>query len=270
MSNDALRWAFNIAITGPSKAVLVALADHADDAGECYPSVGRLAFMAGLSERGARKCLRDLEAAGLVETQTKDGHRSRYKLALDVTIDPGTTCPPSSNGPRNIVPGGEAQYSALTPEPRAGEGGIICRGGRNHVPGTPEPRSPKPLLTPIEPPEGSLRAAPPPIWPDARAELWGDGLALLRGLTGKPDGPSRALLGKLLKAARDDCPLVMAKLRAAADLRPVEPVAWLTAACAPQANDDARLLAAVGLAPMAAGQREPFDEPPLWNGRLLQ
>lgn len=148
MSNDALRWAFNIAITGPSKAVLVALADHADDAGECYPSVGRLAFMAGLSERGARKCLRDLEAAGLVETQTKDGHRSRYKLALDVTIDPGTTCPPSSNGPRNIVPGGEAQYSALTPEPRAalsvdtpepraGGGGTTFRGPRNHVPPNP-------------------------------------------------------------------------------------------------------------------------------------
>lgn len=59
----------------------------------------------------------------------------------------------------------------------------------------------------------------------------------------------------------------MAKLRAAADLRPVEPVAWLTAACSPMANDDARLLAAVGLAP--AG---PLDatavELPIWKGLL--
>jgi hypothetical protein len=84
--------------------------------------------------------------------------------------------------------------------------------------------------------------------PDARAELWGDGLAILRGLTGKPEGPSRALLGKLLKAARDDCAEVHRVLREAASLRPAEPVAWITAAVS-QPDDDTRLLRAAGLLP---------------------
>jgi uncharacterized protein YdaU (DUF1376 family) len=90
------------------------------------------------------------------------------------------------------------------------------------------------------------------IWPDARAELWGEGLPILRGLTGKPDGPSRGLLGKLLKAARDDCPSVMRVLREAADLRPAEPVAWLTAALR-QPDDDTRLMIAAGLLPSRNG-----------------
>ena len=71
---------------------------------------------------------------------------------------------------------------------------------------------------------------------------------LLRGLTGKPDGPSRGLLGRLVKAARDDCPAVMRALRTAADLRPVDPVPWLMAALN-QPDDDTRLLQAAGLLP---------------------
>jgi hypothetical protein len=76
---------------------------------------------------------------------------------------------------------------------------------------------------------------------DAREQLWGEGLPILRGLTGKPDGPSRAFLGKLLKAARDDCPSVMRVLREAADLRPAEPVAWLTAAVSRSGSVDAAM-----------------------------
>lgn len=81
---------------------------------------------------------------------------------------------------------------------------------------------------------------------DARAELWGEGLSLLRGLTGKPEGPCRALLGKLVKSTRDDCPAVMRALREAVDIRPVEPVAWLTRAVqAATINPDQRIMAAL-------------------------
>ena len=63
----------------------------------------------------------------------------------------------------------------------------------------------------------------------------------MRSLTGKPDGPCRAFLGKLLKAARDDCPSVMRVLREAADLRPAEPAAWLTAAVSRSGSVDAAM-----------------------------
>lgn len=71
-------------------------------------------------------------------------------------------------------------------------------------------------------------ASPEPI--DARTELWRDGLAILHRLTGKPDGPCRAFLGKMLKAVADDCPAALAILREAERLRPADPAAWITAA----------------------------------------
>lgn len=97
--------------------------------------------------------------------------------------------------------------------------------------------------------EASLLTAGAVEWPDVRTELWNDGLIILRGLTGKPEGPMRNLLGKLLKSGFDDCDLVLAKLREAASLRPAEPVAWITAAVSANGNENTKILRAAGLAP---------------------
>jgi uncharacterized protein YdaU (DUF1376 family) len=85
--------------------------------------------------------------------------------------------------------------------------------------------------------------------PDVRAELWQHGLPILRGLTGKPEAPMRSLLGKLLKAGRDDCELVLRVLRDAMDLRPADPVAWLMQAVGNDRDSDAAILRAAGLRP---------------------
>lgn len=66
---------------------------------------------------------------------------------------------------------------------------------------------------------------------DARSQLWSEGLATYRRLTGKGDGPSRSALGRLCKSTRDDCATVLAALREADDLRPLDPMAWLTRRC---------------------------------------
>lgn len=65
---------------------------------------------------------------------------------------------------------------------------------------------------------------------DARSRLWAEGVPVLRGLIGKSEGQARALLGRLLRTAGDDCAVLLAVIHDAADLRPVDPVAWLTAA----------------------------------------
>ena len=72
-----------------------------------------------------------------------------------------------------------------------------------------------------------IPAEPPPV----RDQLWGEGVPAIRAMIGKPEAASRAFLGRLLRDARDDCALVLAKIRQAADLRPVDPAAWLSAAC---------------------------------------
>jgi hypothetical protein len=48
------------------KLVLLAFADHADDDGVCYPSVGRVAWKTGVSERQVQRIVKKLRAAGLV------------------------------------------------------------------------------------------------------------------------------------------------------------------------------------------------------------
>lgn len=90
---------------------------------------------------------------------------------------------------------------------------------------TPSP-SPIPSVSSLRSDTGD--AAPPPR--DVRTQLWTDGLMTLRDLTGRPDGPSRAFLGRLLRDMGDDCAGCLRILDEAADVRPGHPEAWISAA----------------------------------------
>lgn len=70
----------------------------------------------------------------------------------------------------------------------------------------------------------------PSAAPDARTALFTAGLKGVRALTGKPDGASRALLGRWLKTAKDDAAVVNSAIRGALDVRPADPVAWIEGA----------------------------------------
>ncbi|WP_160119658.1 hypothetical protein [Rhodovarius lipocyclicus] len=70
-------------------------------------------------------------------------------------------------------------------------------------------------------------AEPPP---DARTELFREGLARAVRLTGKPAPGCRPMLGRWLKAAGDDAALVGSVLFEAEQHRPADPVSWIEAA----------------------------------------
>lgn len=76
---------------------------------------------------------------------------------------------------------------------------------------------------------GSLRSPAPSALtvPDARDRLWGTGLPALQAMTGLPGPKVRAMLGKLVKEARDDCALVMTVLDEAQSVRPMDPYPWI-------------------------------------------
>ncbi len=88
MSGFAVGWAKGqIAPSVTAKAVLVALADYADQDGVAWPAVARLATEVQVSERTAQRAIRALEEAGLVKrepTTRGDGGQTsnRYRLAL--------------------------------------------------------------------------------------------------------------------------------------------------------------------------------------------
>lgn len=73
---------------------------------------------------------------------------------------------------------------------------------------------------------------------DARTALFRDGLQTLQALTGKPERPTRTLLGRWLSAAGDDAKRVHTAISQAAENRVADPVAWIEKALKPKAHAD--------------------------------
>lgn len=61
--------------SGGDLLCLLAIADNADDEGYAWPSMDTIARKANLSERGARKCVRNLQDMGLIEVESGGGRR---------------------------------------------------------------------------------------------------------------------------------------------------------------------------------------------------
>lgn len=73
---SALCWPLQMSPT--AKAVLVCLADFANDSGECWPSQPKIAERTCLSERAVRDAVKWLESAGLVFVDRSNGRHTRY------------------------------------------------------------------------------------------------------------------------------------------------------------------------------------------------
>lgn len=88
MSVRAMTWAWDQRMESPPrKLVLLALADHADDRGRCWPTIDQVAAKAELSPRTVRRYLSELERMGLVRRQRrrrKDGTLGTYAYGLSM------------------------------------------------------------------------------------------------------------------------------------------------------------------------------------------
>lgn len=151
MSLRATKWAWSVSTNSTAKLVLVALAEHADEAGLCWPSIARLSEFTCLSERAIRNALRDLERAELIATDQRGGRLSRYMLRIRHAPEPRHDVP----GSEAVTPAPDAPHPGTTcpptPAPDAGDPGTTCRTPRHDVPLTPAPRAPEPSRTVIEP-----------------------------------------------------------------------------------------------------------------------
>lgn len=157
----ALCWQLG-GMSGTEKAVLIALADRADEVGLCWPSVSTIAQMTCFTDRAVRQSIRSLTEKGILTVQISPGGKSNKYV-----VNPE---PRSASSESKEVSNPERR-SELNPEPRS-PGTTFPR---NHVPSNPEPRSPnpeprsaKPSITHKEPSSKYIRPD------DVEEKLWAD------------------------------------------------------------------------------------------------
>ncbi len=92
------------------RLIMLALSDHADDEGRCYPSVARLAARSGMSERGVQNAITRLIDKGFVSVILNGGKRGAnlYIVSPEPTrkqpepphpVHPRTECTPAPGAP---------------------------------------------------------------------------------------------------------------------------------------------------------------------------
>lgn len=138
MSIDALRWAFQQqGITSSQKLVLLALADRANEADECYPSIAQIRLDTCLKVDTICGATRALEEIGLIARQRRYNNSTVYRL-IGV---PGRHQIPETGNSRN-------------------RGYSIPETGNSSYPETGK-------LTPIKPPLNPKKARTPRATPQA-------------------------------------------------------------------------------------------------------
>jgi DNA-binding transcriptional ArsR family regulator len=121
MTIEAMSWAFKLQMgDSTEKFVLLALADHADEHGRCWPSLKRLSLFTSCAESTVRRALRRLEAQGLLTSEERRGTSRTYRINLgwrcqndtpyqnDTPTTSDTPTPTTSDTP---------PLSRVTPEP---------------------------------------------------------------------------------------------------------------------------------------------------------
>lgn len=88
MSIQAVAWALEVDCpSAPAKLVLVALANYADEDGQCFPSLTKLSKIAGTTRQNVSQHIKKLIDAGLVSKQERERHNgsqasNTYVLAI--------------------------------------------------------------------------------------------------------------------------------------------------------------------------------------------
>lgn len=159
-------------LSAPQKAVLISLADNANDEGVCWPSVARIAERTCLSERAVRTSLRKLEELGILVSHQRSGRSTWYTVNPD-DYNPGTTCPPEQDAPRHQMP--------PTPAPDAGHPGTTCPQNRKGTVIEPSDMSPPAAATPGD--DQKSKRIPYEKIRELYNEILGDHLPRCLGLT---------------------------------------------------------------------------------------
>lgn len=145
MSIAIMTASWGLALPATEKLVLLALADCANDEGECWPSIATIKRKTGAGERTIQRAIRSLEECGVVTRREVFGKGNRYLLT------PANAAPVSKRHPRQ---------NDTTPPPQ------------RHP--TPATAAPKPSMNHQEPSEVKSSASDDRLTPADILEGWNE------------------------------------------------------------------------------------------------
>lgn len=125
------------------KAVLISLADNANDQGVCWPSIPTIGKRCCLSDRAVQNAIKWLEQAGIVTANRNNGRHTSY------TLTPAQYSPPKDIHPRTKCTGeSRAPVNAVHPTPAAdaGDPRTPCTPPPHQVPSNRQEPSVEPSL----------------------------------------------------------------------------------------------------------------------------
>ena len=93
MSTAVMAQCWPLAMPPTAKAVLISLADNANDHGECWPSLATIAVRTCFSERAVQNAIKWLEVAGALVADRSNGRHTRYH------VTPAAYAPPQEIHP---------------------------------------------------------------------------------------------------------------------------------------------------------------------------
>lgn len=80
------------------KAVLISLADQANDQGVCWPAVDSIATRCCLSKRAVQQAIKWLRSVGIVSVEERQGRSTMYSVT-PAAYAPRRKCTPAANAP---------------------------------------------------------------------------------------------------------------------------------------------------------------------------
>lgn len=161
MSTTIMAACWPLQMPPSAKAVLVSLADNANDQGSCWPSIVTIMARTCLSERTVQAQLVWLEEHKVIERDIRSGRSTMY------VVTPERFQPPQESHPRNSrTPAADAPHprNSRTPPPQM-----------PHP--TPANAAPRTVKEPIKEPSGNKNIAPAAPVFDVRAFLIANGVS---------------------------------------------------------------------------------------------
>lgn len=130
-------------LTPAQKAVLISLADNANDEGVCWPSVAKIAERTCLSERAVQQAIKVLNECKALSIEARQGRSTMF------TVTPAAFAPPHKVHPRRKCP---PAASAPTPADAAPP-------PPQEMHPTPAASAPRTVIEPTREPSGNLLPA---------------------------------------------------------------------------------------------------------------